>query len=167
MTSTYSSIPAILSTTVPCMPGTHFHTTETWHDNSRSCLVSWWPLSLCHLWIGPVYCWLSRAGVASQGWCPKYVFSYCTSVNAMALIINLDVMLHWKTCMFLMPTILLTKRLIFLSIVSILMLSGVNLVYEVMLWYGHIYIFVNIWFKLLQPFTPIFMNSCCQIYSTS
>ena len=62
----------------------------------------------------------------------------------MALIINLDVMLHWKTCMFLMPTILLTKRLISLSIVSILMLSGVNLVYEVMLWYGHIYIFLNI-----------------------
>ena len=89
----------------------------------------------------PEQVWL--AGIV-QGWCPKYVFSYCTSVNAIALIINLDVMLHRKTWMFLMPTIVLMKRLIFLSIVSIPMLSGVNLVYEVMLWYGHIYIFVDI-----------------------
>ena len=113
--------------------------------------------------------WL--AGIV-QGWCPKYVFSYCTSVNAMALIINLDVMLHWKTWMFLMPTIVLMKRLIFLSIVSILMLSGVNLVYKVMLWYGHIYCLLisdsNCCSYLLMDFlVPIFMNSCHQIYSTS
>jgi hypothetical protein len=57
-------VSSILQTDVPCMPGSSLSTTQSWYDDTRGCEVSRWPLSSRRLWTRPVYCRLSRAGVA-------------------------------------------------------------------------------------------------------
>jgi hypothetical protein len=57
-------VSSILPADVPCLPGSRISTTQSRYDDAGGGEVSRWPFPPCHLWIGSIYCRLSRAGVA-------------------------------------------------------------------------------------------------------